>query len=230
MALPAVKENEVFSPTSSSDKSSHAPRPSISTSHSADSVSQLKPTSSVRDPSHHSPLGPKNFGYGPDCSHAGWMKKRQRTKMLRHEWQESHFRLKGTQLTQHANARLSSAALDSLNIDDYAVACSSINTNSKLTSAFKAFHLNSDAKKKEKDEASADSTAFAFQLIPSRQQESSPSSSSPPKKSVGLGGKTHHFAVKTKDDRIEWMRELMIAKALQQKGKEYEVEVNGVQA
>ncbi|CAK3851774.1 SAM and PH domain containing [Lecanosticta acicola] len=225
MALPAVKENEVFSP--SSDNSSHKSRPSMSTSHSADSVSQVKP--SVRDPSHHSPVGTKQFGYGPDCTHAGWMKKRQRTKMLRHEWQESHFRLKGTKLTQHANARLSSAAMESINVDDYAVACSTLHTNNKLSSAFKALHLvggGGEAKKKE----DADPTAFAFQLIPSKQAECSAAGSPSPKKPVSLNGKTHHFAVKTKDDRIEWMRELMIAKALQQKGKGYEVEVNGVQA
>jgi hypothetical protein len=42
-------------------------------------------------------------------------------------------------------------------------------------------------------------------------------------------GKTHHFAVKHKDERIDWMRELMLAKALQQKGQGYEVEVYGGQ-
>jgi hypothetical protein len=45
--------------------------------------------------------------------------------------------------------------------------------------------------------------------------------------SSAVGGKTHHFAVRQKDERIDWMRELMLAKALQQKGKGYEVEVYG---
>ncbi len=40
-------------------------------------------------------------------------------------------------------------------------------------------------------------------------------------------GKTHHFAVKSRDDRIDWMRELMLAKALKQKGEGAEVSVNG---
>ena len=46
-------------------------------------------------------------------------------------------------------------------------------------------------------------------------------------KSQGGGNKTHHFAVKSRDDRIEWMRELMLAKALKAKGEGYEVKVNG---
>ena len=40
-------------------------------------------------------------------------------------------------------------------------------------------------------------------------------------------GKTHHFAVKTRDERIDWMRELMLAKALKQKNEGYEINVNG---
>jgi hypothetical protein len=40
-------------------------------------------------------------------------------------------------------------------------------------------------------------------------------------------GKTHHFAVKGRDERIDWMRELMLAKAKKQKGEGFEVSVNG---
>jgi hypothetical protein len=40
-------------------------------------------------------------------------------------------------------------------------------------------------------------------------------------------GKTHHFAVKGRDERIDWMRELMLAKARKQKGEGFEVSVNG---
>jgi hypothetical protein len=40
-------------------------------------------------------------------------------------------------------------------------------------------------------------------------------------------GKTHHFAVKNRDERIDWMRELMLAKALKQKGDGFEISVNG---
>jgi hypothetical protein len=40
-------------------------------------------------------------------------------------------------------------------------------------------------------------------------------------------GKVQHFAVTTKDQRIDWMRELMLAKALKAKSDGYEVNVNG---
>jgi hypothetical protein len=39
--------------------------------------------------------------------------------------------------------------------------------------------------------------------------------------------KTHYFAVKSRDERIDWMRELMLAKALKQKSEGYEVNING---
>ena len=84
----------------------------------------------------------------------------------------------------------------------------------------KAFHIKNNAEASKKGKNEADPTAFAFQLVPSRDSD----------KKAAANGKTHHFAVKTKDERIDWMRELMLAKALQQKGKGYDVEVNGVAA
>ena len=190
MALPALKEGEV-----------------------------LSPRNTVRDPAHHSPET-KYFGYGEDCTHAGWMKKRK-TKMLRHEWQDAHFRLKGTQLAMHSNARFSTAATDTIDVDEYAVACSSAAAGSKLSAAMKALSIKNEAKKRAAAAAAADPTTFAFQLIPAKDGTD---------RKIVASGKTHHFAVKSKDERIDWMREIMLAKALQQKDKGYEVEVNGVQA
>ena len=79
--------------------------------------------------------------------------------------------------------------------------------------------------------------AFSFQLVPQdkdknggarlRKRESSIPSHNGPVEGVNGTGKTHHFAVKNRDERIDWMRELMLAKALQQKGKGYDVELNG---
>lgn len=212
MCLPAVREGEVLSPSS-------APRPSISSHNSADSKSSLHSSpekNTVRDPAHHSPET-KQFGYGAECSHAGWMKKRK-TKMLRHEWQDAHCRLQGTQLGLYENARFTAASKETINVDDYAVACSSVASGNKLAAAMKAFNIKSDAAKK----SGNDATAFAFQLVPAVKEGE--------KRHAAANGKTHHFAVKNKDERIDWMRELMLAKALQQKGKGYEVEVNGVQA
>lgn len=147
-----------------------------------------------------------------DANHAGWMKKR-RTKMLRHEWQESHFRLHGTRLAMHRNSKALDA-LESIDVDEYAVACSSLASNTKLGAAFKSLKLS--GKKKDGDPA-----AFTFQLVPAAEKRGILNAAT---------GKTHHFAVKSRDERIDWMRELMLAKALRQKGEEgCEIYVNGNQ-
>ncbi|EME79878.1 uncharacterized protein MYCFIDRAFT_95911, partial [Pseudocercospora fijiensis CIRAD86] len=206
--LPSVQENEILSSPSSSS------RPSLTTRTQSGDSSSSK--TSASDPAKHSPVI-RDFGYGPDCSHSGWMKKRQRTKILRHEWSESHFRLKGSKLTQHNSARLSANIQDSINVDEYSVACSSVGQNSKLAAAFKALTIKDESKKKGGD-GGGDGTGFAFQLVPERSHLKGP---------VGGNSKTHHFAVKSKDERIDWMRELMLAKAREQRGKGFEVEVNG---
>lgn len=142
-----------------------------------------------------------------DVNHAGWMKKRK-TKFLRHEWQEHHFTLNGTNLDMRQDPR-SSAVLEHIDVDDYAIACSSL-ASSKLSAAFKSMKLTG--------KRDVDSMAFAFQLVPAAE-----------KKGIrhAATGKTHHFAVKSRDERIDWMRELMLAKAVKQKGEGYQINVNG---
>ncbi|SMY25847.1 unnamed protein product [Zymoseptoria tritici ST99CH_1A5] len=219
LALPSVSENAILT-TGAAD-----PQPTR-----------------IPDPAHHPPTT-KTFGYGPACTHSGWMRKRTRTKFLRHEWSDTHCRLTGTELAVHENAKLNANVKDKINVEDYAVACSSVAASKKLSSAFKVFSIKSSPSEG-KDTASGssnsnDSAAFAFQLIPQASASSNHknSSSSPERKGTGSSSgssssapKTHYFAVKTKDDRIDWMRELMLAKALQQKGQGFEVEVNGVRA
>lgn len=144
-----------------------------------------------------------------DVNHAGWMKKRK-TKMLRHEWHENHFRLNGTRLAMHRDEKVKDA-LEYIDVDEYAVACSSLASN-KLNAALKSLKLSS--KKKDGN----DSSAFSFQLVPAAEK----------KGILGAAtGKTHHFAVKSRDERIDWMRELMLAKARQQKADGCEINVNG---
>ena len=166
---------------------------------------------------------------GPDdVALAGPMKKRK-TKMLRHEWHEHHFTLKGTRLAMHKDAR-ALETLEYIDVDDYAIACSSLASGSKLNAAFKAMNISRD-KRDKKDEA-----AFAFQLIPAaidktvrfRKRESAMVANGPSEgKDAGAKCKTHYFAVKSRDERIDWMRELMLAKALKQKNEGFEVNVNG---
>lgn len=143
-----------------------------------------------------------------DVNHSGWMKKRK-TKMLRHEWHENHFRLNGTRLAMHRDSKTLDA-LESIDVNEYAVACSSLASN-KLGAAFKSLKLS--GKKKENDP-----TAFSFQLVPAAEKKGMLHAAT---------GKTHHFAVKTRDERIDWMRELMLAKALKQKADGCEINVNG---
>lgn len=138
------------------------------------------------------------------------MRKRKTKLLSRHEWNDAHCRLKGTRLGLHGDAKLESRAKEVIDVDGYAVACSSVVREGKLRAGLKALALSS-AKDDKKD--GEDVAAFSFQLVPTQVKE----------------GKTHHFAVGSKDERIDWMRELMLAKALKQKKEGFAVEVNGVQ-
>jgi hypothetical protein len=154
--------------------------------------------------------------------------KKRKTRLLRHEWHDGYFTLKGTRLNMHKDAQKLDRTLEYVDIDDYAIACSSAASTSKLSAAFKAVHISHNREK------SDPVGAFSFQLIPQgkdgarlRKRDSSIHSSGVPVEGVNGTGKTHHFAVKSRDDRIDWMRELMLAKALRQKGEGFEVSVNG---
>lgn len=161
-------------------------------------------------------------------SHQGPMKKRK-TRLLRHEWNDGYFTLKGTRLNMHKDAKEIDRTLEYVDIDDYAIACSSVASTSKLSAAFKAVHISHN---REKSDPVA---AFAFQLVPQdknalkqRKRDSTlPGANGASAEGVNGTGKTHHFAVKNRDDRIDWMRELMLAKALKQKGEGFEISVNG---
>ncbi|KAH0277657.1 hypothetical protein KCU71_g17592, partial [Aureobasidium melanogenum] len=200
--LPSLDENAVFSPTT---------------------------TTLTRSPSKHLHVVDKDkqkemkkahmqATYGASVSHTGYMKKRK-TKLLHHEWQNAHFRLHGTQLAMHENNRLSAIMLDSINVDDYNVACSSLPSNNKLTAALKNLKLGGGGDK------NASAGAFAFQLVPSAAGGGEGS-----RVKLATNGKTHHFAVINSNERIDWMRELMLAKALRQKESGFEVEHNGSKA
>lgn len=146
-------------------------------------------------------------------SQSGWMKKRK-THMLQHKWYEHHFTLRGANLCMHKDARCRET-LESINIDDYAIACSSLSSTSKLMAAMKAIGWN---EKKDK----VDVAAFSFQLIPEVVEKARGF-----RKLSLKGGETHHFAVRSRDERIDWLRELMLAKALKAKEEGGEVCVNG---
>ncbi|QSZ35421.1 hypothetical protein DSL72_008291 [Monilinia vaccinii-corymbosi] len=188
------------------------------------------PTSTPLPPPPSSSSSPNSSSPEKDApSYAGWMKKR-RTKMLRHEWHEHHFTLRGTTLAMHKDARALDV-LEYIDVDDYAIACSSLASSSKLNAAFKRVNIamgrgGSGDRDKKVD-------VFAFQLIPQAIEKGVKLKKRDSLMPGGLGGgpgnnnKTHYFAVKSRDERIDWMRELMLAKALKQKSEGYEVNVNG---
>lgn len=159
-------------------------------------------------------------GASKDIIHSGWVKKRKTKNFLGHTWQDYHCALRenrdGTELavyTDEAATQQDSKALEYIDVDDYAVACSSLASCSKLTAAFKKTVL------KRKDNTNGD-TAFAFSLIPSPNN-----SSGLERKAIFNSAKSHHFAVKTREERIDWMRELMLAKALR-RGRESGASLN----
>ncbi|KAL4963318.1 SAM and PH domain-containing protein [Aspergillus stella-maris] len=154
----------------------------------------------------NNPFSPGS-AHADDIIHSGWMKKRKTTKLIRHEWEDHHFALRGTQLCMYNDeeaAQQNSKALERIDVDDYAVACSSLQSKSKLTAAFKKTVL------KRVNDNPGDATAFAFSLIPGTNNNGVVEK----KPFLASGPKSHHFAVKTREERIDWMRELMLAKAL----------------
>jgi len=154
--------------------------------------------------------------FGSDVSHAGWMKKRK-TKLLRHDWQDTHCRLHGTTLDLHESQRLSAALMDTIDVDEYSIAVNALASNSKISSALKSLGISGNASDKKRDGAIG--RGFAFQLVPGEKD-----------RAKFAAGKTHHFAVKSSSERIDWMRELMLAKAKKQKDKGYVIEHNGEKA
>lgn len=185
----------------------------------------------------------------PDAiSYQGPMRKRK-TKMLRHEWHEHYFTLRGTRLAMHKDVTATNRTLEYVDIDDYAIACGGLASGRKLNAAFRAVsHLRGGSKDDSSSSSSLASSgnvgAFSFQLIPQDQKGGAkllrkagnrdsgmPAAAGGGAKSAAEGvngtGKTHHFAVRGRDERIDWMRELMLAKALRQKGEGFEVTVNG---
>ncbi|KAK2805788.1 hypothetical protein FQN50_006064 [Emmonsiellopsis sp. PD_5] len=226
--------------SSSAKPDNHRRRPSIATMARVDELQVMHP---IDNPSDLATTPRPNYRYephsrseqadssspssqgsnsDPDVTHKGWMKKRKTTRLLRHEWQDAHFTLRGTVLAMHKDerdAQRHSRALEFIDVDDFAVACSSLATNSKLTAAFKRSVLRKAANLSVNN--GMDESAFAFSLVPAHNNVD--------RKPLFAGpGKSHHFAVKTRDERINWMRELMLARALK-KGREDggEITVNG---
>ncbi|PNS17858.1 hypothetical protein CAC42_33 [Sphaceloma murrayae] len=203
-ALPSLQEDRVFSPLSPGGLSRRT-----TVRRASDDTTSTESTA---------PGSKTQAMYGADCSHAGWMKKR-RTRLLRHEWQDTHCRLTGTQLAMHVDQTQMGKAKETINVDEYAVTCCSGASGGKLAAALKAMRIRGGGGGDDKGGGEGDSTAFAFQLVPEIKDGSSPER----KLRKGQPGKTHHFAVGDRDVRMDWMREMMLAKAKGQKERGFEV-------
>jgi hypothetical protein len=138
-------------------------------------------------------------------NHAGWMRKRRTTKMLRHEWTDNYFALNGTRLLMLQNDMPDARAIEHIDVDEYAIHAYSMATASKLSAAFKKSILGSD-------HMSTSQPGFAFSLIPEHDKSSS-------RKLFDKGAKSHHFALHNSHEKIEWMRRLMLAKAASRNGQ-----------
>lgn len=213
LPMPALSEDSVFTPTGAhSDDDAYRGTQFFDTNSADTSPVGQSSLASIREAEDKlAPLPSKGGFEYKNVAHHGWMKKRK-TKMLRHEWHDQHFRLNGTLLAMHPNELPSSSALQTIDVDDYAVACSSLASN-KLSARLRALKLSHS----KKEEVMANPSAFEFQLVPTM----------PETKKVMPHGKVHHFATKGRDERIDWMRELMLAKALKARNEGYEVTVNG---
>lgn len=126
------------------------------------------------------------------ANHEGWMRKRKTSRILKHEWQDHYFQLNGSKLDMlESDAR--AAVLDTIDVEAYEVHAYTTASNSKLKSAFAKVSGNASKE-----------PSFAFTLIADSDKD----------KKLFDKSSSHHFAVGSGKERVEWMRKLMLAKAL----------------
>ena len=131
------------------------------------------------------------------ANHSGWMRRRKTTRLLRHEWSDNYFALEGSKLAMLTNDTAEAKALEYIDVDEYILHAYSAASSSKLSAAFKKGILGSG-------KSPTSEPTFAFSLVPENDRT----------KKLFEKSKSHHFAVRSGKDRVEWMRKLMLAKAL----------------
>jgi len=126
------------------------------------------------------------------------MRKRKTTRMLRHEWQDNYCTLVGNKLTMHETHYANATPMEKIDVDEYTLHASSQASSSKLSAAFKKSLLG-------QGKMLTGEQSFAFSLIPDSEKSN---------KKIFDKTKAHHFAVDSSKERVEWMRKLMLAKAM----------------
>lgn len=144
-------------------------------------------------------------------NHSGWMRKRTTTRLLRHEWQDKYFDLHDGKLeTYQSGSR--AQHLGTIHVDEYALHAYSSAAGSKLHAAFKKMAIGGSSSAFPSSSSFSAEPKFAFTLTPEKL----------PTSHTGIGGagkkgheknRSHHFAVGSGSERVEWMRKLMLAKA-----------------
>jgi hypothetical protein len=133
------------------------------------------------------------------ANHQGWMRKRKTTRMLRHEWQDQYCTLVGSRLAMHDTHYANATELELIDVDEYTVHAYSQASSSKLSAAFRKSLLG-------QGKLPTGQHSFAFSLVPEQEKNA--------RKLFESKSKSHHFAVDGSKERIEWMRKLMLAKAM----------------
>ena len=196
--------------------------------------------SSVATPTNPSP---EPTSYGPEILRVGWVRQR-RARLWRHEWVNVHLRLTGTHMTLHTSSRADEKPIEIIRMDEYEVACTSDAGGNKFTAAIRGFRSAGSSKGSSSSTSSVDDSAFTFQLQPTAEmmvayhnnirgtnggvsspEEEKPAVTATTKDEKGL--KIFHFAVRSRDERIEWMRQLMMARALRAKNNTKKAEKDG---
>jgi hypothetical protein len=133
------------------------------------------------------------------ANHQGWMRKRKTTRMLRHEWQDNYCTLVEGKLTMYDTHYANANTLEDIDVDEYTLHAYGQASSSKLSAAFKKSLLG-------QGKTPTSEQSFAFSLIPDNEKAN--------RKLFEKGQKSHHFAVDNSKERVEWMRKLMLAKAM----------------
>ncbi|EXJ96100.1 hypothetical protein A1O1_01226 [Capronia coronata CBS 617.96] len=132
-------------------------------------------------------------------NHQGWLRKRRTTRMFRHEWQDNYCTLVGTKLTMHETHYANATPIEAIDVDEYTLHAYSQASGSKLSAAFKKSLLG-------QNKMPSREQTFAFSLLPDEKPA--------PSRKLFDKSKSHHFAVDSSKERVEWMRKLMLAKAM----------------
>jgi len=157
-------------------------------------------------------------------------------------WTDGHVRLNGTLLSVHGSADASGASeIARVDVKDFAIACRSASFGDddddddspscgaggamakKFAAALKALRGGASPKR----EACA-GAPYTFHLVPC---VGAATASSGVRGALSLGearARRHHFAVGSAEERVDWMREVMLAKAIRQKLEGFDVVVDGV--